>query len=77
MKIAVVAPGGFSPDGRYDVIPALLALTAELARRNEVHVFAFGGPGEVVRYPSRGASVHLQGVTRQSPALRSKYCRSM
>ena len=61
MKVAVVTPGGFSPDGRYDVIPALLALTAELARRHDVHVFAFGGPGEVVRYPARGASVHLLG----------------
>ena len=57
MKIALVTPGGFSPDGRFDVIPALLALTAELARRHDVHVFAFGGRGQAVRYPSGGASV--------------------
>ena len=68
MKIAVVTPGGFSPDGRYDVIPALLALTAELARRHEVHVFAFGGPGGVVRYPAGGASVHLLGEPARGEA---------
>ena len=68
MKVAVVTPGGFSPDGRYDVIPALLALTAELARRHDVHVFAFGGPGGVVRYPARGASVHLLGEPARGQA---------
>ena len=62
MKIAIVTPGGFSPDGRHDVIPALLALTAELARGHDVHVFAFDGRGEVVRYPSGAASVHLLGA---------------
>ena len=69
MKIAIVTPGGFSPDGRHDVIPALLALTAELARGHDVHVFAFGGRGEVVRYPSGGANVHLLGEpARREPA---------
>src|SRR5688500_11234055 len=69
MKVALVTPGGFSPDGRYDVIPALVALAAELAQRHDIHVFAFGGTGEVVRYPSGDASVHLLGEpARVEPA---------
>jgi len=75
MKVAIVTPGGISRDGRHDVIPALLALTSELARRHAVHVFAIGGPGAVSRYTWGGAAVHQLGdpatVDASGPAHRA------
>ena len=61
MRIALISPGGFDPSGRENVIPALLALTRELASRHEVHVFAFGGPGPITRHSLAGAQVHQLG----------------
>jgi len=61
VKIALVSPGGFDPGGRINVIPALLGLAEELARRHEVHVFAFGGPGPITRHSLVGARVHQLG----------------
>lgn len=71
MKVALVTPGGFSPDGRHNVIPALVALAAELARRCDLEVFAFGGLGPVSRYSWGGATVHQLGDhTRDDPPRR-------
>jgi glycosyltransferase involved in cell wall biosynthesis len=61
VKLALIVPGGFHPGGRDNVIPALVSLAEELARRHTVHVFAFGGPGPVTHDLIGGAEVHQLG----------------
>jgi glycosyltransferase involved in cell wall biosynthesis len=61
VKLALVVPGGFHPGGRDNMIPALVSLAEELARRHTVHVFAFGGPGPVTHDLVGGAEVHQLG----------------
>ena len=50
MRVGLVVPGGFDPGGRQGVIPALVSLAEELARRHEVHVFAAAGRAGAARY---------------------------
>jgi len=57
MKIAFVAPG-FSADENDWCIPAHTDIARELARRNDVHVFAMRYPHRVDEYRIGGASVH-------------------
>jgi glycosyltransferase involved in cell wall biosynthesis len=61
MKLGLVVPGGFDPSGRAGVIPALLALTRELAQRHDVRVFASGSFGGAASYRLHGASIHQLG----------------
>lgn len=64
MKIALVVPGGVDRSGESRVIPALLALIGQLARRHEVHVFALHQeelPGE---WDLAGARIHNIGEHR-------------
>ena len=67
-KLALVVPGGVHPSGRYDVIPALLALVERLAARQEVHVFTLFQQREAARWTLRGAQVHaVGGSARMAP----------
>ncbi len=63
MKVALIVPGGFG--GPDDDIPVLRTLATELARRNDVHVFAFGDHKAQTRHRLGDAEVHLL----PSPAL--------
>ncbi len=71
MKILIVVPGGFDPSGRERVIPALLWLTEQLARRHEVHVCVAPGAGAPRTYCLAGVAVHDLGyVAGGAPGLR-------
>jgi glycosyltransferase involved in cell wall biosynthesis len=61
LRVALITPGGLAPGGRENVIPALVAIASELARRHEVEVFAFGGPGPVTQHEIGGAVIHQLG----------------
>jgi glycosyltransferase involved in cell wall biosynthesis len=78
LKLALVTPGGFGPGGRKHVIPALVDLAGELARRHEVHVFAFGGSGGVTRHELYGAQIHQLGdPTRLDPPSPPQRARTL
>lgn len=64
MRIAFVAAGGFDESGRERVIPALLALVQELARRHEVHVFVLRYHASPRTYSLGGAAIHDLGRLR-------------
>jgi glycosyltransferase involved in cell wall biosynthesis len=66
MKIAIVVPGGVDRTGEYRIIPALLALIARLAKRDEVHVFALRQEARAARWDLVGARIHNIGVGRTS-----------
>ena len=59
MKVGLVVPGGFDRGDR--IIPALHALTSELATRHEIHVFAAEGESGPGRYARSGVDVHQLG----------------
>lgn len=60
MKIGIVVPG-FSAHEQDWCIPALLKLVRELARGNELHVFALRYPHQRSVYTVYGAAVHALG----------------
>jgi glycosyltransferase involved in cell wall biosynthesis len=64
VKIALVIPGGVDRTGEYRVIPALLALIARLAKRDEVHVFALRQEARAASWDLVGARIHNIGVGR-------------
>ncbi len=64
MRLAFVAAGGFDASGRQRVIPALLALVQELARRHDVHVFVLRYHSAPCSYPLLGATIHDLGRPR-------------
>ncbi len=66
MKLAFVAPGGFGRGGRVQVIPALISLTTELARKHEVHVFSLDGAAPITDYEVGGAFIHQIGDPARS-----------
>ncbi|HSS39879.1 MAG TPA: glycosyltransferase, partial [Polyangia bacterium] len=66
MRVGLVVPGGFDPGGRQGVIPALVSLAEELARRHEVHVFAAAGRAGAARY--RVADVAVTQRPGREPA---------
>jgi glycosyltransferase involved in cell wall biosynthesis len=68
VKIALVVPGGFDPEGR-EVIPALVELAGALAGRHEVHVFPLDGTASPSgHHVMAGAAVHPVGPRGLRPA---------
>jgi len=63
VRVALIVPG-FSASERDWCIPALLNFVRELARRNEVHVFALRYPHRRDTYRVYGATVHALGEAR-------------
>ena len=61
MKIALVVLGGLHPSGREQVVPSLLALCAELAKRHDVHAFALRHLRKAHSYQINGYTVHDLG----------------
>lgn len=64
MKLALIVPGGVDRSGVDRVIPCLLWLIERLARRHEVHVFAFSQEPEAGEWSLLGARVHNVGTAR-------------
>ena len=62
MKVAVLVPGGVDRSGTERVIPAIVWLLERLARRHEVHVFAFNQEPEPAEWDLHGARVHNVGT---------------
>jgi glycosyltransferase involved in cell wall biosynthesis len=69
MRVAFVAPGGFHPSGREQVVPLWLWLTERLARRHEVHVFVLHHLPEPTSYVLKGAHIHDLGRPGDSAAI--------
>ncbi len=63
MKLALIVPGGVDRSGVDRVIPCLLWLVERLARRHEVHVFAFSQEPNAGEWDLLGARVHNIGTT--------------
>ena len=61
MKIAVIVLGGLHPSGREQVVPSLLALCSELAKRHEVHAFALRHLRKAHSYQVNSYTVHDLG----------------
>jgi glycosyltransferase involved in cell wall biosynthesis len=61
MKIALVVLGGLHPSGREQVVPSLLALASELAKRHDVHAFALRHLRKAHSYQINGYTVHDLG----------------
>ena len=61
MKIAVIVLGGLHPSGREQVVPSLLALCSELAKRHEVHAFALRHLRKAHSYQINDYTVHDLG----------------
>ena len=70
MRIGLVVTGGVDRSGRERVVPSLLWLVEQLARRHDVHVFALHYYPEACVYPLRGATVHDLGRVEGPPGLR-------
>lgn len=70
MRIGLVVTGGVDRSGRERVVPSLLWLIEQLARRHDVHVFALHYYSEPCVYPLRGATVHDLGRVEGPPGLR-------
>jgi glycosyltransferase involved in cell wall biosynthesis len=66
LRVGLVASGGFDRSGRTQVIPALLALVARLARRHEVHVFTLA-QHPAGTHPLVGATVHHLATQGTAP----------
>jgi glycosyltransferase involved in cell wall biosynthesis len=64
VKLALLTPGGVDRSGVDRVVPALLWLIERLARRHQVHVFAFAQERDPARWELLGARVHNVGTTR-------------
>jgi glycosyltransferase involved in cell wall biosynthesis len=64
VKIAIIVPGGVDRSGEYRIIPALLALIARLAKRDEVHVFALRQETRAASWDLVGARIHNIGIDR-------------
>jgi glycosyltransferase involved in cell wall biosynthesis len=80
MKLALVVPGGVDRSGEHRVIPALLALIARLAARNELHVYALAQEANAGEWLLLGAKVHNIGrgrtLWRAIRAIRAEHRRS-
>jgi glycosyltransferase involved in cell wall biosynthesis len=63
MKLALMVPGGVDRSGVDRVIPCLLWLVERLARRHEVHIFAFSQEPNADEWDLLGARVHNVGTT--------------
>jgi glycosyltransferase involved in cell wall biosynthesis len=63
MKLALLVPGGVDRGGVDRVIPCLLWLIERLARRHDVHVFAFSQEREPADWHLLGGVVHNIGTT--------------
>ncbi len=61
MRIAVVVPGGVDRSGEVRIIPALVALLAQLSARHDVQVFALAQEPRAGRWPLAGAQIHNIG----------------
>jgi len=70
MRIGLVVTGGVDRSGRERVVPSLLWLVEQLARRHDVHVFALHYYPEACVYPLRGATIHDLGRVDGPPGLR-------
>ena len=70
MRIGLVVTGGVDRSGRERVVPSLLWLVEQLARRHDVHVFALHYYPEACVYPLRGATVHDLGRVEGPLGLR-------
>jgi glycosyltransferase involved in cell wall biosynthesis len=70
MRIGLVVTGGVDRSGRERVVPSLLWLVEQLARRHDVHVFALHYYPDPCVYPLRGATVHDLGRVEGPPGLR-------
>jgi glycosyltransferase involved in cell wall biosynthesis len=64
MKLALIVPGGVDRSGVDRVIPCLLWLIERLARRHEVHVFAFSQEREPGEWELLGAAIHNIGTSK-------------
>ncbi len=77
MKVALVVPGGVDRSGEYRIIPALLALIARLALRDEIHVFALRQEARPAHWDLAGARIHNIGsgatVLRAIRAIRTEH----
>ena len=62
MRIALLTPGGVDRSGVDRVIPCLLWLIERLARRHDVHVFAFSQEAAPDSWELLGARVHNIGT---------------
>lgn len=63
MKLAILIHGGVDRSGVERVIPAIVWLLERLARRHEVHVFAFNQEAKPADWELFGAHVHNVGST--------------
>ncbi len=63
MKLALLTPGGVDRSGVDRCVPALLWLIERLARRHQVHVFAFAQEPDPARWELLGARVHNIGTS--------------
>jgi glycosyltransferase involved in cell wall biosynthesis len=70
LRIALVVTGGIDRSGRERVVPSLLWLIEQLARRHDVHVFVLHYYREACDYPLRGATIHDLGRVEGPPGLR-------
>jgi glycosyltransferase involved in cell wall biosynthesis len=61
MKVALIVTGGLHPSGREQVIPALMAMVAGLARAHEIHAFVLRHLPTPASYSLAGATVHDLG----------------
>jgi glycosyltransferase involved in cell wall biosynthesis len=75
VKVGLVVPGGFDAGGQQGVIPALLALAEELARRHQVHVFAAAGRGGAGRYRIAGVEVTQRAGSEPAATLAGAFWR--
>src|SRR5580658_5156472 len=71
MRVALVVPGGVDRSGEYRVIPALLALLAQLTRHHQVEVLALQQEPRADSWQLAGAHIHNIGARRtRARALR-------
>jgi glycosyltransferase involved in cell wall biosynthesis len=61
MRIAVLVLGGLHPSGREQVVPSLLALFSELAKRHHIHAFVLHHLADPRSYGLHGVTIHDLG----------------
>ena len=64
MKLALLLHGGVDRSGEHHVIHVFLWMIERLARRHELHIFAFNQEAEPGEWDLLGARVHNVGTTR-------------
>ncbi len=75
MRVGLVVPGGFDPGGQLGLIPALVSLAEELARRHAVQVFAASGRAGAAQYRIRGVEVTQRQGRETSAGLTGAFWR--